>query len=623
MPAKKILNTSAPKNDKIVVQPVQTAPVSKTVTTSTVNNVPASSGKQLVADTRPYTSPNVSSTPNHTKAATPKQTVSTPTIKTTTPTLPTAIPTPSVSSIVNTPTQTATTQPSLVDNVMSVMPENVQNTYNGILDTIGQVGASVANNGIDAINWLTNNNFGNLTPAQVTQGLLDVISSIPGSAYYRRPNTQAQETEETNTITDRLNSLAGTALNAAANSGLNNLAGNGWFGVGGLLANDALTEAQNRYNNAQAAAQNAQSNSLADALYQAARDSLVYSDNPNANPNAPYMEVPNVGGSLYDSILNQTAVIPTDRATPHTAEELIAERTNSLLSNLPQFGDERTVVDVPEGGDKSNTSIISPVTTRVANEVADFADRSKGGDTTNSYSYNYNGGSSGGRLGGGNGTSGLSGLGGLDISSLYDLLNQRLAEYDSNYGNLMNSLYDLYNNNANSLSDYYQQALNALGLNFNDTQSNLADQLSNSQEALEAQRRRQLQEAYISRMMNEKNLADTLSAYGLSGGATESVLTNLRNNYNNTRNSVEENIQTSLRDLLQTYMNNLSTARQRYNENVLNTENSRVSAMNTLLSNLATQQANAMNNRTAARAGAYDDLFDTLANLYAKGYQLS
>jgi hypothetical protein len=622
MPAKKILNTSAPKNDKIVTQPVQTAPVSKQ-TTSTVNNVPASSGKQLVADTRPYTSPNVSSTPNHTKAATPKQTVSTPTIKTTTPTLPTAIPTPSVSSIVNTPTQTATTQPSLVDNVMSVMPENVQNTYNGILDTIGQVGASVANNGIDAINWLTNNNFGNLTPAQVTQGLLDVISSIPGSAYYRRPNTQAQETEESNTITDRLNSLAGTALNAAANSGLNNLAGNGWFGVGGLLANDALTEAQNRYNNAQAVAQNAQSNSLADALYQAARDSLVYSDNPNANPNAPYMEVPNVGGSLYDSILNQTAVIPTDRATPHTAEELIAERTNSLLSNLPQFGDERTVVDVPEGGDKSNTSIISPVTTRVANEVADFADRSKGGDTTNSYSYNYNGGSSGGRLGGGNGTSGLSGFGGLDISSLYDLLNQRLAEYDSNYGNLMNSLYDLYNNNANSLSDYYQQALNALGLNFNDTQSNLADQLSNSQEALEAQRRRQLQEAYISRMMNEKNLADTLAAYGLSGGATESVLTNLRNNYNNTRNSVEENIQTSLRDLLQTYMNNLSTARQRYNENVLNTENSRVSAMNTLLSNLATQQANAMNNRTAARAGAYDDLFDTLANLYAKGYQLS
>ena len=176
MPAKKILNTSAPKNDKIVTQPVQTAPVSKTVTTSTVNNVPASSGKQLVADTRPYTSPNVSSTPNHTKAATPKQTVSTPTIKTTTPTLPTAIPTPSVSSIVNTPTQTATTQPSLVDNVMSVMPENVQNTYNGILDTIGQVGASVANNGIDAINLLTNNNFGNLTPAQVTQGLLDVIS---------------------------------------------------------------------------------------------------------------------------------------------------------------------------------------------------------------------------------------------------------------------------------------------------------------------------------------------------------------------------------------------------------------------------------------------------------------
>lgn len=630
MAAKKILNTSAPKNDKIVTQPVQTAPVSKTVTTPEVKTVsnPTPSVK-TVAETRPYSSPNYSQQTTRSKVnSKPSTTTTTPTVNTTTAStvnnLPATAPAPTLSNLVNTPAQS-----SLADNVISVMPENVQNTYNGILDTIGQVGASVANNGIDAINWLTNSNFGNLTPAQVTQGLLDVISSIPGSAYYRRNNNEAQETEESNTtsLTDRLNNYAGAALNTVANSPVNGLAGNGWFGVGGMLANDALTEAQNRYNNAQAAAQNAQSNSLEDALYQAARDALVYSDSPNANPNAPYMEVPNVGGSAYDSILNPTAVIPTNPTT-RQATNLTNALENAAYDALVANGVTPTE---SMGGlyqqlvDPENYNPVAGLANAVTASEGSFDERGKGGDTNVSVNTSSGSGSggTGGRLGGGNGLSGLSGLGNLDISSLYDLLNQRLAEYDSNYGNLMNSLYDLYNNNANSLSDYYQQALNALGLNFNDTQSNLADQLSNSQAALEAQRRRQLQEAYISRMMNEKNLADTLSAYGLSGGATESVLTNLRNNYNNTRNSVEENIQTSLRDLLQTYMNNLSTARQRYNENVLNTENSRVSAMNTLLSNLATQQANAMNNRTAARAGAYDDLFDTLANLYAKGYQLS
>lgn len=207
---------------------------------------------------------------------------------------------------------------------------------------------------------------------------------------------------------------------------------------------------------------------------------------------------------------------------------------------------------------------------------------------------------SGGSSGGGTRSSSASYYGDngyMDISALYDLLNQRLGEYDANYNSLLDSL------NAN-----YENMLNALGLNYADTEALLNSQLANSRGELEDARRRQLQEAYISRMMQEKNLADQLDAYGLTGGATESVLANMRNNYANNRNAVEERVQNSLRDLLLNYLNNLTTSRQRYNDSLLNAQNSRVSALN-----------DAANYRSQARAGAYEDLYNTLANLTMKG----
>lgn len=208
--------------------------------------------------------------------------------------------------------------------------------------------------------------------------------------------------------------------------------------------------------------------------------------------------------------------------------------------------------------------------------------------------YGYGG---GGTRGIGSGLASGFGDGYLDISALYDLLNQRLGEYDANYASLIDAL------NAN-----YENMLNALGLNYSDTEALLNSQLSNSRSELENARRRALQEAYISRMMQEKNLADQLDAYGLTGGATESVMANMRNNYANNRNSVEENTQNNLRDLLLKYLENVSSARQRYNDSLLNAQNNRVTALN-----------NAANYRSQARAGAYEDLYNTLANLTMKG----
>ena len=242
-------------------------------------------------------------------------------------------------------------------------------------------------------------------------------------------------------------------------------------------------------------------------------------------------------------------------------------------------------------------SDIRPYSTPNADFLASGGDGLLGSDASASATSKSGGGSGGGGTRSSSTSYGVGDNGYMDVSALYDLLNQRLGEYDANYNNLLASLNDNYTN-----------ALNALGLNYADTEALLNSQLANSRNELEEARKRQLQEAYISRMMGEKNLADTLAGYGLSGGATESILADMRNNYANTRNTVEEKTQNNLRDLLLNYLSNLSNARQRYNENLYNAENSRINAYN-----------DAANYRSQARAGAYEDLYNTLANLTMKG----
>jgi superfamily I DNA and/or RNA helicase len=183
----------------------------------------------------------------------------------------------------------------------------------------------------------------------------------------------------------------------------------------------------------------------------------------------------------------------------------------------------------------------------------------------------------------------------------------------------MQNLLNAYNANFGSLNDSYLAALEALGLNYADTEALLNGRLANSQDALEKARERAMQEAYISRMMDQKNIEDYLSAAGFSGGATESVLSDILNTYRNNRNKIEENTQTSLRELLQSYLDNMSNARQAYNSGVLNAENNRMSAAQNLANGLYESQANAASNYANQRANVYGNLYDTLARLALKG----
>lgn len=67
-----------------------------------------------------------------------------------------------------------------------------------------------------------------------------------------------------------------------------------------------------------------------------------------------------------------------------------------------------------------------------------------------------------------------------------------------------------------------------------------------------------LREAYINRMLSQRNLQQQLTAQGLNGGASETTTASMLNNYNNARNELERERQEQLSSLANTYQNNMA-----------------------------------------------------------------
>ena len=319
----------------------------------------------------------------------------------------------------------------------------------------------------------------------------------------------------------------------------------------------------------------------------------------------PFAEVPQWSLNNANLAVNgPTAVVANQNNTPTLSDLIAAQFANDY--GTPGTNNIREAYF--EGTDLNPYAAASSAT----------SERGAKGDGSDIYNTNNVGGS------GGYGTRGVGGGNGgvpayesaYDLDALYDLLNRQLAEYNNQYDSLMANLLSAYDMNNASLDDYYNQVLAALRGNYDDTENYLNGQFGNSQQALEDDRRRALQEAYIARMMNEKQLRDQLDAYGLTGGASESVMANLMNNYMNNRASVEEKTQASLKDLLQNYLGNVSNARQSYNQALMNAEQNRLNARQGYANNLAEAQANAANYLANARSGAYENLFNALAKQY-------
>lgn len=162
------------------------------------------------------------------------------------------------------------------------------------------------------------------------------------------------------------------------------------------------------------------------------------------------------------------------------------------------------------------------------------------------------------------------------------LAAQRAAVQDA-YNNGMNALNSAYNTQLSDLRDKYDFTVGQLNSSYDNSANKINSNAENS-----------LREAYINRMLSQKNLGQQMAAQGLSGGATESTLAGLFNNYGNARNNIETTKANNLSDLAFTKDNNLAEALRNYNSAIASADSQRMAQIMNLENARANNQISAL-----------------------------
>lgn len=255
-------------------------------------------------------------------------------------------------------------------------------------------------------------------------------------------------------------------------------------------------------------------------------------------------------------------------------------------------------VYIAQGGTLSknlNPTYSTPTTNTVSRAV----------DDTPEIDEDYEGGSGGrgrGGSGGGGGESYFEGGGGGDYASMIaEMLAQQRAAAENAYNQSRSRLDSAYNDTYAALKNNLNSAMDTMRKNYEYGQS-----IQNEDAA------KSLREAYINYMMNRRNLNQNLSAAGISGGATESSLANMYNNYGNSRNDINTTLARNLAQLLNTYENNIASANQAYNSQWADARQNYASNLNQLEQMLA---GNLMSNYSGSSLSSLANFASTLADL--------
>lgn len=129
--------------------------------------------------------------------------------------------------------------------------------------------------------------------------------------------------------------------------------------------------------------------------------------------------------------------------------------------------------------------------------------------------------------------------------------NQALSAIQSAQNNYLAALKASQEAQQKARDDAYNKAAAQQETNYNYSKGQVEDATAKA-----------LQEAYVNRMLQQKNLQQSLTAQGLNGGASETTTAGMYNNYNNARNELETEKQNQLGSLLNTYQNNLASLEQ-------------------------------------------------------------
>lgn len=147
------------------------------------------------------------------------------------------------------------------------------------------------------------------------------------------------------------------------------------------------------------------------------------------------------------------------------------------------------------------------------------------------------------------------GSSGFDWAAYYAEL-QRQAQERANQA---------YERNMARIASAYDSASGSLKGNYDSTVDRLNATRDKSMGDVRTDAEDSLRQAYINNMLTRKNLNQRLSAMGYNGGATESTMSSLENQYGNSRTGINETLNKNIADLDATYGDNLAAALQSYN----------------------------------------------------------
>ena len=129
---------------------------------------------------------------------------------------------------------------------------------------------------------------------------------------------------------------------------------------------------------------------------------------------------------------------------------------------------------------------------------------------------------------------------------------------------------EAYQRNMQRIADAYNSATSNLKSNYDSTADRLGASRDTSLSDVNKDAEASLRQAYINNMLTRKNLDQRLSAMGYNGGASETTMAQLDNNYGNSRNSINETLNNNISSLNENYGDNLANALQQYNDAVSN-----------------------------------------------------
>lgn len=130
-----------------------------------------------------------------------------------------------------------------------------------------------------------------------------------------------------------------------------------------------------------------------------------------------------------------------------------------------------------------------------------------------------------------------------------------------------------------TVENAYKRKTELLGKNYNSSVNNLRNQYDFSSNNLQKDAARSLKDAYVNRMLSQKSIGQQLSALGIGGGAAESTIAGINNNYGNSRNDINTTLNDNLASLNNVLQSNLAAIEQSYNTALADAETARANAI--------------------------------------------